>query len=253
MASAAFHFNSQGSLLKVAVASGGSATATLDNTAGAGTVAWEIVSTDETAGTWTLSSATGTSITITAPSGVGKAALLKCTVNGGNEIDPATGASSQGELIKTAKLYIAPEVGAAGETNESDATYGYCGIANPIVRAANGGGYRAKVNPLTPSAFGVSQDNYAPTGLSTANLLRLSASVGALNMTGLQAGASNDIVYLVNVGSNAFTLVHESASSSAANRFWLPSLSNHSLQAGSGCTLVYDGTLARWTCVSAFT
>ena len=126
MASAAFHFASQGSGLKYVGTAGGTVVATLDSVNGVDYANWTIDGKDETSSAdWSLSATTGNSITVTLPaSGDGKSMILRCTVNG----DP--------DLTATAKIYIAPEVGAVGERSESDANYGQAAFLNPVIRSA---------------------------------------------------------------------------------------------------------------------
>lgn len=251
MASAAFSFDLLGSLVKVSVAPSGATTATLDSTVGVSGVEWSVESTDDSGEAWTLSATTGTSTTVTAPNNPGRAALLKCTVNGGTQTG-LNGRSEAGDLVKTAKMYTSPEVGTVAETTESDATYGYSAVINNAARATNGGGFRLKLRSLTCAQITSNQNNYAPTGILYSSRLRISSDA-ARDITGLAAGATDEVLALQNVGGFAITLKHESASSTAANRFWLPSLADHALSSGAGCLLCYDATLARWTVVSAFT
>lgn len=98
---------------------------------------------------------------------------------------------------------------------------------------------------LTPAALTVSVNDYAPTGLAAAAIVRLSAT-GPVDMTGLLAASSNLIRLLVNVGANTITLKHASGSSSAANRFRGPSAGDVSLTASSAVWIWYDVTSAVW-------
>jgi hypothetical protein len=250
MASAAFSFDLLGSLVKVSVAPSGATTATLDSTVGVSGVSWSVESTDDSGEAWVLSTTTGSTTTITAPNNPGRAALLKCTVNGGTQTG-LNGTNEVGDLVKTAKMYTSPEVGTVAETTEGDATYGYSAPLNNAIRAVNGGGFRLKLRSLTCAQITANQNNYAPTGIIYSSRLRLSSDA-ARDITGLTAGETDDVIALQNVGSFGITLKHESASSSAANRFWLPSSADHSMPTGAGCLLCYDATLARWTVVSAF-
>jgi len=251
MASATFHFDALSSLRKVAVAPSGTTVATLDSSVGVSNVTWSVQSVDESGDTWSLSTTSGSTTTVTAPANPGRGALLLCTVNGGTQTG-LNGTDEIGDLVKSAKMYTAPEVGVPGETTESNATYGYTGIVNDAIRGLNGGGFRLKLRSLTPTQITADQNNYSPTGLSYSSRLRISSDA-ARNITGLVAGATDEVIAINNVGNFAITLKHESASSTAANRFWLPSLADHALSSGAGCLLCYDATLARWTVVSAFT
>ncbi len=106
------------------------------------------------------------------------------------------------------------------------------------------------IGTLTPAAFGSSQDNYNPTGLATASTLRL-ASLASLNITGLAGGSDGRILTLHNVGASNWTLVDESASSTAANRFALTG--NQTISPDTSITIQYDGTSARWRVLSSST
>jgi len=119
-------------------------------------------------------------------------------------------------------------------------------LSTPVVTGASG--TFALKGDLTPAAFASSQNNYSPTGLDTASVLRLSASAPSLAITGLAGGADGRIVVVQNVGSNAFTLSDESASSSAGNRFALDS--DLSLGVDESATLIYDSTSSRWRVIA---
>jgi hypothetical protein len=76
------------------------------------------------------------------------------------------------------------------------------------------------------------------------------AGTAARNVTGIAAGTSGLAILLVNVGSFALTLKHQSASSSAANRFTVPWAGDCVLPASGGAVvLVYDSTSSTWRVV----
>lgn len=106
-----------------------------------------------------------------------------------------------------------------------------------------------ELSTSTPANLTASQNNWTPTGGSAVRTVRLTANAG-LSITGLSISqVSGRVVRLLNIGSNAITLAHESGSSSAANRFVCPGLTNLSLPAGAGVELWYDGNSSRWrTC-----
>lgn len=104
---------------------------------------------------------------------------------------------------------------------------------------------------ISPTALAANTDNWAPTGLSGASVIRASASA-AYNLTGLTGGAAGRIVLLENVGANAITLTHD-ATSTAANRFFCPANVDFSLAAGASVWLQYDSTSSRWRVVAPFT
>lgn len=101
---------------------------------------------------------------------------------------------------------------------------------------------------ITPSQITSDQNNYNPTGLSFANVLRISSDTTRA-ITGLAAQYSGDFLLLLNVGSYNITLSNESGSSSAANRF---SIGDTVLLApGHGVVLWYDITSSRWRAVGS--
>jgi hypothetical protein len=96
---------------------------------------------------------------------------------------------------------------------------------------------------ISPTSIGSSQNDYNPTGLSTASTLRLTSS-GTFNITGLSGGADGRLIIIHNIGSSSIILIDESASSSAANRFAL--IGDITLNADSVGIFQYDSTSSRW-------
>ncbi len=96
---------------------------------------------------------------------------------------------------------------------------------------------------ISPTSLGADQNNYSPTSLSTASVLRLTSST-AVNITGLAGGADGRILAVLNVGSNDIVLKDASASSTAANRFDIGA--DVTLAASQGAVLIYDATSSRW-------
>ncbi|MDX1555208.1 MAG: hypothetical protein R3212_04210, partial [Xanthomonadales bacterium] len=71
---------------------------------------------------------------------------------------------------------------------------------------------------ISPAQITADQDNYAPTGWSTATHVRLDADAPR-NITGVDATAVIVQKKLINVGSFNITITHEDAGSTDANRF----------------------------------
>lgn len=70
---------------------------------------------------------------------------------------------------------------------------------------------------------------------------------GAQSLTGMAPVADGQLVFLSNVDTtDALTLVHESASSTAANRLRLPAGRDMAVFIGGGVLLRYDGDQSRW-------
>lgn len=96
---------------------------------------------------------------------------------------------------------------------------------------------------VTPSA---NQDNYNPTGLQYANILRVNASA-SLKLTGLAGGIEGRQIQIINVATDYLLwLENENTASSAANRFTLPQGFPAFLMPGDSITLIYDDTADRW-------
>ena len=99
---------------------------------------------------------------------------------------------------------------------------------------------------ISPTQLTADQDNYNPTGLSTATVLRLTSD-GTRVITGIAGGADGRMLILLNVGNNEIRLASEAAASTAANRFALAQA--RPIYAGTGAVLWYDSTSSRWRCL----
>ncbi len=98
----------------------------------------------------------------------------------------------------------------------------------------------------SPAQLTADQNDYA---IGTGDIFRVSASA-ARNITGVVAGTSGQAVLLVNVGTFAITLKHQSTSSAAANRLVVPWAGDYVMSASGGAALlVYDATDSRWRVV----
>lgn len=105
------------------------------------------------------------------------------------------------------------------------------------------GGSFALSGDISPSQITANQNDYNPTGLSSASVLRLSTDASR-NITGLASVADGRVILLHNIGSNPIVLKDESASSTAANRFALNS--DVTVNADQVVWLHYDSTSSRW-------
>lgn len=98
---------------------------------------------------------------------------------------------------------------------------------------------------ITPTALSADQNNYNPTGLSTATVLRLEASGANRSITGLAGGSDGRIIVIHNVGSTyTLFLIDESTSSDADKRFALNGTID--ITPDSVVMLQYDSTSIRW-------
>jgi hypothetical protein len=96
---------------------------------------------------------------------------------------------------------------------------------------------------ISPTQITANQNNYNPTSLADAAVLRL-ATDASRTITGLAGGASGRIITIYNVGSFNIALADESASSTDANRFAI--VGNATIAPDQSATLQYDATSARW-------
>ncbi len=96
---------------------------------------------------------------------------------------------------------------------------------------------------IAPPQIAADQNDYNPSGLAGASVLRLSSDASR-NITGLAGGADGRLVAIVNTGANDIVLKDASAASMPANRFAFPG--DITLAAKQGAVLWYDATDARW-------
>jgi hypothetical protein len=97
---------------------------------------------------------------------------------------------------------------------------------------------------ISPPTLTADQNDYNPSGLSTASTIRISSDSSYRAIKGLQGGESGRVIFIENVGANPLTICGENTSSSAANRFKIKGeiilTENEVLQ------VKYDSTLSRW-------
>lgn len=100
---------------------------------------------------------------------------------------------------------------------------------------------------VSPAALAAGDtDNYDPTGLAAANVLRLTPDATNSALTGLVAQV-NRLMLVCNVGTAGnLVLEHDDAGSTAGNRFILPGASALTLGPGSAVRLWYDAISERW-------
>lgn len=102
---------------------------------------------------------------------------------------------------------------------------------------------------ITPTAISGTTNNWAPTGLAGATLIRATPS-STTSLTGLTAQPAGTLLMLVNISTSVtMTLVDESASSTAANRFALSA--DWPIGPEDAVWMRYDGTASRWIVLGA--
>jgi|SRR5713101_7129870 len=103
---------------------------------------------------------------------------------------------------------------------------------------------------ITPPQITANQNDYSPTGIGTANVLRLTSNA-ALDITGINANTNTSgrmlVLLNVNPGLTNINLRHENAGSSAANRINNLTGADPSILGQFGQRIIwYDATLSRW-------
>ncbi|MBX3519031.1 MAG: DUF2793 domain-containing protein [Xanthobacteraceae bacterium] len=125
-------------------------------------------------------------------------------------------------------------------------------VESLVVDPANGSVSFARAlaleGEISPPEIGADQNDYAPSGLAGASVLRLSADASRA-LTGLAGGTAGRVVIVQNIGGNALQLRDENAASSAANRFALGT--DITLGANQCALLQYDDGASRWRAVAA--
>jgi hypothetical protein len=103
--------------------------------------------------------------------------------------------------------------------------------------------------PLSPAQITANQDNYNPTGLAGASVLKLDLDA-ARSLTGLAGGYDGREIVIVNTSSFNLTLSNQSGSSTAGNRFIGPNAASVIVQPLASVRLRYDGgSVTRWRIV----
>ena len=111
------------------------------------------------------------------------------------------------------------------------------------------GGWRT-TSEISPAALPSGNTNdYNPTGLGTAAIIRLQGNATTSVLTGIVAQNNARRILLVNVSTNAITLSNQNAASAAANRFACPNAANYSIQQQAAVEIFYDATTQRWRLV----
>lgn len=97
---------------------------------------------------------------------------------------------------------------------------------------------------ISPAQITANQNDYNPTGLSTASVLRLSTDADR-TITGLAGGADGRVIALMNVGSFPITLSNQDTGSiTAGNRFLFGF--SIALLPNRAMVIWYDSTSSRW-------
>lgn len=97
---------------------------------------------------------------------------------------------------------------------------------------------------ISPGSISTDQDNWNPTGLSTASAIRV--ALGAdVKITGLSGGSAGREITLINTSSTNYITLMNNVTSTAANRFQTPGR-DQLVPPNSVIVLTYDAVTARW-------
>lgn len=120
-----------------------------------------------------------------------------------------------------------------------------------------GAGGSAFTPAITPPQITSDEDNYNPTGLATAAVVRLDADDSGVpgsprQITGLEGGVEGRTIVIYNIGINDIQFPEESGSSDPENGFVFSSSSarTFTLIPEQSVMMRYDGTTQRWRTVS---
>lgn len=163
---------------------------------------------------------------------------------GGNVVVGGGGTASQIQLLEPA-ISGTNKTTISAQAQAADINY-TLPAANVVgdLRNDGSGGLSWGPTVITPAQITVTANDYAPTGWSTATLVRVSGDSDFEKITGLSAGAGGEVKTLTNVGSYCLYLAPEHTGSSAANR--ITHQEEVILWPGSSCQLLYDATSSRW-------
>jgi hypothetical protein len=100
---------------------------------------------------------------------------------------------------------------------------------------------------VSPAQITADRNDFNPAGLAAASVLQIGADAPR-SISGLAGGSEGRCLTVINVGSQPVTLLNESASSSASNRFALGG--SLAIAAKQAAILRYDGTAARWQAIA---
>lgn len=104
----------------------------------------------------------------------------------------------------------------------------------------------------TPTAWSGSVTDYAPTGFAMAGILRIDSGGVGRALNSLAGGADGRMIWLANVGANAFNVLHDDGvTGTAANRFLCPNSVTLAIPPNGARLAIYDSTSARWRVVGA--
>lgn len=187
-----------------------------------------------------------------------------------------TGAGSGTNTIEYGLPYVEPRVAAPGgqiESADDNATWASLTALHALLTgqsqavwsgvtlagALNTGGPLTVAGTLTqssvisPAALASGDtDDWNPTGLSTASMIRVTTDAGHSTLRSLAGGSANRRITLVNIGlSNGNLVLAHDGGGTGSNRFFLPAAASLTIRPYGCAEIWYDDALSRWRVLSA--
>lgn len=107
-------------------------------------------------------------------------------------------------------------------------------------------GVARETSVISPTQLTANQNNWNPTGLSSARIIRISSDA-ARTITGIVAQPAGTLLTIYNTGSQNIILAHaDTVNSSAANVIICPGAVSLTLNGGDSATIWYDSVNALW-------
>ncbi|MEO8701411.1 MAG: hypothetical protein ABI867_15300 [Kofleriaceae bacterium] len=152
---------------------------------------------------------------------------------------------------------VAAPVGSLGIRTDSPSAYVKAGSGNTawtLIGFAPGTfSTVALTGNITPTTLSGTVNDYAPSGIAGAAIIRQAVASGGATLTGLNAGAQQSngaFVVFENLGSGDLALEHQ-AGSSAANQFVLPGNIGLTIPPNGAFICIYDATSSKWRVIAA--
>lgn len=187
-----------------------------------------------------------------------KIATSSANALAGTAVD-ITGSSSPGLLLEYGLPYCEPRVAAPGSqiysaddnaawdafkalhalhTGQTQSTWTDATFSVPI----------SLTGVISPSTLAAGNTNdYAPSGYQTSNVWRVTPDAGGTStITGVVVSVPGRLITIHNIGAVNLSFAHDSASSSANNRFFLPASATLVIGANGCATFWWDSTSTRW-------
>lgn len=106
--------------------------------------------------------------------------------------------------------------------------------------------YVQRSGVISPTLSASPNNNYNPTGLAAAGVIRFSGAGATYQITGIVAQPSGTELECWVITNELVRFMHEDALSTAANRILTPTAALVEIGQNDGAGLWYDGTTQRW-------